>query len=457
MSQRRVSRSPALLRAGWRLWVSAAALVLLVSTISWAGNNGNNFGAVGGVLINAEGVLTQPTAEDVKLIRERYQHDFKPAIAELNQPVEMRKISLRQIEAAIAKSDKDNSYFLPDEIRFLAGLQRIQYVFVYPEQNDIVLAGPGEGWKLDNGGNYVGVTTGRPVLRLEDLMVALRTVDDARQGGITVSIDPTAEGRRRYEQFARTQKRFSPAFVAGAEEAFGPQTITITGVPATSRFARMLVASDFKMKQIGLRLTDSGVQGLPSYLELLAKQRAKPTNIAPRWWLACNYEPVGKSPDGLAFELRGPGVKVMAEDDLVAGDGSAKGTGKASSTTQKWASLMTEKYDELAAREPAFGDLRNLMDLCVVAALIAKEDLLGKAGLEIPTMMNEDSKLQLTQWLPPKQVATRCGFVRGSGEIITASGGVEITSWHVADRTVESPEVGALRAKSAKPGSMWWN
>ena len=63
----------------------------------------------------------------------------------------------------------------PTPIKYLAGLQRIHYVFVYPEQKDIVLVGPGEGWKVDAKGNVVGITTGRPVMLLDDLLVALRT------------------------------------------------------------------------------------------------------------------------------------------------------------------------------------------------------------------------------------------------------------------------------------------
>jgi len=57
------------------------------------------------------------------------------------------------------------------------------------------LAGPGEGWKFDQDGNAVGVTTGLPAVRLDDLLVALRTVEAARTEGISVSIDPTADGR----------------------------------------------------------------------------------------------------------------------------------------------------------------------------------------------------------------------------------------------------------------------
>ncbi len=86
---------------------------------------------------------------------------------------ELRKVSLRRLEEAIAEC-KTNNKPLPDEIKYLAGMQRIRYVFVYPELQDIVIAGPGEGWKINEQGEVVGKTTGKPVLLLDDLLVALR-------------------------------------------------------------------------------------------------------------------------------------------------------------------------------------------------------------------------------------------------------------------------------------------
>jgi uncharacterized protein DUF1598 len=410
------------------------------------------------VSIDADGVVAAPKVEVVRELREHYLKDFKAVPAELNRPVELRKISLKQIEEACAKADKQTTYYLPDEIRFLAGIQRIQYIFVYPEENDIVLAGPGEGWKVDENANYVGVTTGRPVLRLEDLMVALRTVHDARQGGITVSIDPTEEGRQRLSQLKQQHPKFTSETAAAFEKALGSQKITITGVPDTSRFARMLFCSDYHMKRIAMKLDASPVKGLPSYVDMIKQNGARPTNMMPRWWLACNYEPLAKSPDGLAWEIRGPGVKVLTEDELIGADGSVKGTGQANPTAQKWADLMTAKYDELSVKQPVFGELRNLMDLCVVAALIAKEDMLAKAHLEIPTLAAKDSKMELTHWHAPKSVPTQVSTLRGNGEVIvTASGGVEITSWQVADKSVENAAVGQVRTKAAKLGSLWWN
>jgi hypothetical protein len=442
----------------WALIVCVAALAAPVAVLGQT--SGFLQQAVGGVSINANGVLAEPNVQMTKGLREQLLKELKPAAAELNKSVQLRKISLRALEDAIAKSGKSGTGELPEEVRFLGGLQRIQYIFVYPEQNDIVLAGPAEGWKIDERANVVGVTTGRPVLHLEDLLVALRSVENARQGGITVSIDPTAEGRQQFEQYMQSQRTFTPAVLTGIEKAMGQQQITITGVPTTSRFARMLAASDYKMKRIAMKLEESPLAELPSFLDLMKKERAKLTNMMPRWWMACNYEPLAKSEDGLAWELRGPGVKCLTEDEVIGADGGVAGTGQTSPVAQKWANLMTEHYEKLAAKEPIFGELRNLMDLCVVAAVISNEGLLAKAQLEIPTLQGTSSKLQLVSWSAPKAVATQCSFIkRGSDYLITASGGVEIASWEVASKSAVRAEVGAVRQKEASKvaGAVWRN
>ena len=440
-----------------RLLALAAVLSFAVVSVSFAGHGGR-IAAVGGVSIDPSGVVE---LADVKLKNEAKDaalKEYKPAPAGLNAPAELRKISLRAIEEAVAKAGKDHAFELPDEIRFLAGIQRIQYVFVYPEANDIVIAGPGEGWKLDDSGNYIGVTTGRPVLRLEDLVVALRTVENARQGGISVSIDPTAEGRQAFEKFMSTQRTFNPGVLAGIEKALGRQDITITGVPNTSNFARVLVAADFRMKRLAMKLEASPLKELPSFLDMM-KQGGKLDNMMPRWWLACNYEPLARSENGLAWELRGPGVKVMTEDEIIGTGGVVRGTGKANRVAQEWSDLMTERYDELSAKEPIFGELRNLMDMCVIAALISKEGMLDKAHLELPTILGENNKLELASNYAPKSIATQCSFVKRDREfLITASGGVDINSWEVASKAVTEPAVGELRQKAApKSGGMWWN
>ena len=147
---------------------------------------GANQRAVGGIIVDPE---RRSAAADGRPNARNYWRSCG-----LNRPrsrpncnlrTELRKVSLRALEAALTDVLASNQERLPDEVIYLAGLQRVQYILVYPEQNDIVLAGPGEGWKFDDNGNAVGVTTGLPAVRLDDLLVAFRTVEAARTEGIS--------------------------------------------------------------------------------------------------------------------------------------------------------------------------------------------------------------------------------------------------------------------------------
>ena len=136
--------------------------------------------AVGGISINADGLLDNASLDAVGKLSQLRAEALQKIPAELGQAAALRKISLRGLQAAIDQWRK-TSKALPDDIRYLGGLQQIRYVLVYPEQNDIVLVGPGEGWKVDAHGDVVGVKTGRPVLLLDDLVVALRASAERRR------------------------------------------------------------------------------------------------------------------------------------------------------------------------------------------------------------------------------------------------------------------------------------
>jgi len=430
-------------------------------TVAWAGSIGRN-SSVGGVSIDVEGVLGPPSLEGRKKVLAALRREIKAAPSELSSPVELRMVSLKGIESACEDALKNHLGRLPEEVQFLAGLQRIQYIFVYPEDGDIVLAGPGEGWKIDEFANVVGITTNRPVLRLDDLLVALRYVHEARTEGISCSIDPTEEGSRALKQVLQQQQRQrqpAPVLEQAMKRAFGPQQVTVSGIPATSHFARVLVAADYRMKRLAMKLEKSPVAGLPSYLDLIKNSRVA-GNVNPRWWLACNYEPLATSEDGLAWELRGPGVQAMTEDEYVAEDGKITGTGRRGSAAQRWADLMTKEYRALSIEDGVFGELRNLMDMCVAAAVIEKEQLLQKAELLLPTLTARDGPLALETWNAPKRVPPEVSFLRTrKALIVTASGGVQVESWQVASKVDVKPEVGQIRQRAAQGAGkrLWWH
>ncbi|MCA9271136.1 MAG: DUF1598 domain-containing protein [Planctomycetales bacterium] len=430
-------------------FVLALALVIGPAWQAMAGHQLFRQNSVGGVKIDPEGVLGPRTAKDASLHRAEVLREMKAVPDELGGKTELRKISLKRLEAVIADALKNKLGVLPDEVKYLAGLQRIEYVLVFPEDNDIVLAGPGEGWKVGESGEVVGVTTGRPVIQLDDLLVAFRTADSARRVGISCSIDPSEDGLNRLNALLRSLKVFDASVPARVEQTLGPQKITLTGVPTDSHFARVMTAADYRMKRYAMKLEPAPVRGLVSFVDLT---RGPTGNMMPRWWLSCDYDAVARSEDGLAWNLRGAGVKTETENPDGAKDPIA----------QRWADLMTENYADLSTRDTVFGELRNLMDMCVIAALIQKEGLLEKASCSLPLITDPDSLLMTDSWNPPKSVATQASATKkGRNWVITASGGVLVDSWQVAtDLQQQDAAVGEVRAAARRPADRepwWWN
>lgn len=417
--------------------------------------------SVGGVMIDGSGVVRAATIDEQKELAAVMRQELTPAEGDLGDAAELRMISLKGLQEAIRSSTQSGAA-IPDEVEFLAGLQRIQYVFVDQGKQDIVIAGPAEPWKLHEDGSVVGTVTGGATMRLADLMAAMQSVEKARHGGISCSIEPTPEGRRALQQMLKRVKlrpgQSPVALEASMKEAYGPQMIQLTGVNPETRYARTLVAADFEMKRVAMGLRESPIDVLPSYLEMTRNSRHG-SSQNPRWWMACDYDSLSKSEDGLAWKLTGQGVKTMTEQDLIAADGTVEGAGRADRVAQQWADTMTANFADLAREMPVFADLQNVMDMTVVATLIVQERLAEKAGLSLEALSGKDA-LELASYDVPKSVDPQCSFIRGrSGWVVTASGGVDINAFEIVQGQQVDAKVADVRtvAIAADADRWWWN
>jgi hypothetical protein len=116
---------------------------------------------------------------------------------------------------------------------------------------------------------------------------------------------------------------------------------------------------------------------------------------------------------------------------------------------------MTDKFSELAKLDSSFGQLRNIMDLAVVGALIEKDRLLDIAGLQLPRLMGEEP---LDRYPAPKHTPTKVSSVKkGRQWVMTASGGVEMLPWHIASEVETVEAVGDVRKEmTADVKEFWW-
>lgn len=428
-----------------------------------------------GVAIDAEGVLDVKTFSDPggKLRLERMAAVKADLPADQRKFSKLRKISLRRLEAAIAERLKAGKP-LDAELRYLAGLQRVQFAFCYEtsgdEPGDIVLAGPAEGWFADPSGRIVGVTTQRPVILLEDLAVALRAFNPSKKDRpfLGCTIDPTQEGLARAMEFQKTVPRSVPdaareeatvRLAGGMREALGMAQIRTFAVSPRTHFAQVLIEADYRMKRIAIGLEPPPVR-MVTFLSALESPKEA---TLQRWWFTPDYDCVRASDDRLAMELIGQGVKLQTEDIRLGPDGKmtavAEKPGKAS---RLYCEAFTKKYEEISTASPVYAQLRCMMDLSIAAAFLRKHDFYAKSNWRGEIL--RDEKSVPCETLPaPKQVA--CGvnaLWKGNRLLVPAGGGVSIVPDDALEEKHLQPDrngaVKAVRGEigGERDGKGWW-
>jgi hypothetical protein len=444
-----------------RIWV----VVLAVCAI-YSGNANAQFfppfggfgGLVGGVRVDADGVLRNMTLEEQQQQLEMVRRNAVAPSGPLTEATPLRCISLRKIQEALLESAKTQQP-LSAEMLYMAGLTRIEYVFVYPERQDIVIAGPAEPWTVGPYGSMVGAKSGRPIFYLEDLLTAFRYVSNARQGGVSISIEPTEQGVVQLQQMlSRIGANPNPSqIVPMLAEAFGPQKVILQGIPSESRMARVLLAADYRMKLYGMNLAKAPVQGLPSYLEMIRNRTSASSQLQSRWWMACDYNAISHSADRLAWRISGPGIKTMTEQEVYDASGAVSQTGKVDAAAKKWAEIFTKKLDELSTKDTAFGDLRNVMDLCVVAALIEAQNLESIATCDLSGILGDASRMETPKLDFPQALPPQISLIQSvQGMLVSASGGVMIESWQAATHTTEDDRVAVAQREAAEWNTDSW-
>jgi hypothetical protein len=97
------------------------------------------------------------------------------------------------------------------------------------------------------------------------------------------------------------------------------------------------------------------------------------------------------------------------------------------------------------------------MDLAVVAALVTKENLAGRAGCDLSLLLDE-KRVAVAEYQVPRMIDSRASLIRkGRDWIVSISGGVEVDSWSVLNRVEVSGELAKTRAQAAPAeGNRWW-
>ena len=428
-----------------------------------------------GISIDAEGTLDTKTFRDFdrRLLGERLAAARAAGPGDVWAASKLRKVSLVRLEAALDEAIAAGRE--PDDIlRCLAGLTRVQYVFCYPAEGgkpgDVVLAGPAEPWARDAAGRAIGLVTGRAVLQVEDLAVALRAYspDKRDRPFLGCTIDPPEEGLARLVEFQRKIPRAvrdeqraaaGAAITKGTVQALGNANVRVFGISPRTHFAHVLVEADYRMKRIGIGLEAPPVK-MTTFLSALQSPQQ---GTLQRWWFTPDYKCVRLADDKLAAELVGEGVQLLAEDKLIGADGSlAAGGARPNKASELFTLSFTRKYPDIAAASPVYAQLRSLIDLAIAAALIRRHDYYSRAEWHASALRDE-AKLPVETLQEPHRVPCVANAVwKGSRLLAPAGGGVSIRPDEALEPANLLPdEQGAVRRQREQlvipaDGEAWW-
>lgn len=430
--------------------------MVIISSCALAQNNGQ---FPGGISISPSGVISAAQAQKVNLSLE--QKRLKAvAAAQLSQdmtkPSKLRKVSLVRLEVACQKAIDAGKDLGPD-LRYLAGITQLQYVFVMPETGDLIIAGPAEGFAPMTDGRVVGIETGRPVLTLDDLLVMFRLRSTKVKLGCSFDTDPG----RLAQATAWNKANRSPTSTDIARRRFyqmaevlGNWNVRVFGLPASSHAAVSTVEADFDMKSIALGLKTPRIRGFLSHLQMAVPGE----NTMRRWWFAPHYNVIERSEAGDAFHIDGPRLQLMSQDELVDADGNRSAAAFTQVSTERYTKQFNKHMAALCQQVPAFASTQNLFDLAIAEALIRQNQLGELVGWE-PSLFLDSEKLPIQEYAVPTEVPSLTNVKTVNRGLLMGlvGGGVAIVPDRVISRMNVLPAERTPEFRPAVDAAWWWD
>jgi Protein of unknown function (DUF1598) len=333
---------------------------------------------------------------------------------------------------------------VPEELKYVGGMTQVRYVFVYPDENDLVIGGPSEPWVVEKQtGLYAyGRKSGRPVLQLEDLVAAMRTsarhARHAPGGGGTFGcgIDPSPDSLEKskevVERYAKSSRKERMAALA---EALGPQTVRVFGTEPDTRLAWVCVAADYQLKRFSTGADRPLVDGVGHAVD-------DSRSAANKFWFVMSYEPLLVAEDGNAYEFRGQRLGVKA-------GGFNFDPRGATDKAKAYAERLTKHIPAYSQAVPLFAELQNVADVSLLAVLIRHDRLDRKVGWDTAWIL-DDTKLPIAKVPVPKTadtvVASHSGSLVAGGVVFRAAP----LAGHDARRVDEKKALDAPKAQAQK-------
>jgi hypothetical protein len=397
-----------------------------------------------GVYIDADGVLKSRRVDEGRRLRElRAQAKKNKTTGQIGY------VSLPRLLAEVRRKLEAGEK-LADAERYVGGIVKLQYVFVYPDDADLVIAGRAEPIDATFPGRAVGARTGRPVLQLDDLVTALRTCGPGRAAtdfGCTIELTREVQERilgalQERKAALQTEPRRAREAADAMAQAGGLQPIRFFNLDPQTRFAFVCLEADYLLKRHALGLDPSPVPEARSHLARMTQ----PTPMAHRFWFETDYEPLRVAAEGLAYEIRGRSLQIRTRRkfDEAAPD-------EADPTAREYAAQTTRSFERLAEHLPAWADLANCSDLGLLAALIGTDGLARKVGWDLDWVLKDYPVAKVPV---PASAQTLVNTKVSSRTVLFAGGGVKLSMAEALGRRA-GDEQGTLARRALRPEHGW--
>ena len=375
-------------------------------------------------------------------------------------PSRMRCVSLKRLLDEWTRS-KVAGRPLSESMAHLAGLSRIQYLFI--DSTDIVIAGPVGG--IENfQGWYRDRTSGLSVLRLDFLATCLASTLRNEPFGCT--IDPTTEGLQIAAQVAAhvQSDKIPIGKAAGAMvSALGMQRVEVFGTAGDTPIGYLMVEADRHMKQLALGI-EPMPQGAKNYLNVIDAtiDQGPPDQLLLRLWFTAKPRSVRADGDRKVFEIAGTPLQLSGQNERAMANGE-RGNVTRDFRTEAFVSEFNDKWVAIRSKYPVYAALESVYRSASIA------ELLRRFANETPQQSITQSLAagsEMSYLMPsPRQVESiaKLHHVRQGRQIhhvLIASGGVAVDAkGTLAMKLTDYPSLDSLsRPSESQPQVIqrWW-
>lgn len=378
-----------------------------------------------GVYVDPKGYMKR-MKESGKLPVDLRLAGSEPAKHPWRKQSKLRTISLKQLDATLAAA-RSNGLQPAIDVLKLAGLSRITYVKVLPDQEDVLIAGP-------SGENEHGFL-------LHDLATVASLINKQTMP-MGCSIEPSNSGILAAQQMLQEPgtidrlARNPKLVVQQMQEKIGDHSVSVFGLPAQCSTAVALIDADEHMKRVAFG-TVKTIPRVKTYFDFLDDQSTVPEQSIVRWWFAFSDEPIRANGADHMFQLPDNSVCVLSEQQWVSQTADRAPTGKRDACADQFAKEISGKMPELRKSLPSYARLCGVFESGLALQIALEVNNEPNLQTWFPNLCNLGKELCNNQSHPsPKSVEglTTWHRLRNGTTVAVVSGGVKLDLQSASDR-----------------------